>query len=49
MTLWESRDAIKAFAGSDIAKAHVEPQARAVLSAFDQHAEHYDVVVNSSS
>jgi heme-degrading monooxygenase HmoA len=42
-TLWESRAAIEAFAGKDIGRAHVEPQARAVLSAFDDFAEHYEV------
>ena len=49
VTLWESRDSIKAFAGPDISKAHVEPEARAVLSDFDAHAEHYDVVVSAAS
>jgi heme-degrading monooxygenase HmoA len=43
-TLWESRAAIEAFAGHDIGRAHVEPQARAVLSSFDDFAEHYEVV-----
>ncbi|UYN97763.1 MAG: hypothetical protein KIT25_12865 [Enhydrobacter sp.] len=44
VTLWQSRDAIRAFAGDDIAKAHVEREARAVLSDFDEFATHYDVV-----
>jgi heme-degrading monooxygenase HmoA len=44
LTLWESRAAIEAFAGKDIDRAHVEPQARAVLQSFDDHAEHYEVV-----
>lgn len=48
VTLWESRESIKAFAGADISKAHVEPQARAVLSDFDAHAEHYEVVVSAA-
>lgn len=43
LTLWESRAAIEAFAGNDIGRAHVEPQARAVLKAFDDFAEHYEV------
>ena len=47
VTLWESHDAIKAFAGADISKAHVEPQARAMLSDFDAHADHYEVVVSA--
>lgn len=45
LTLWESRDSIRAFAGDDITKAHVEPEARAVLATFDDFAEHYDVAV----
>jgi heme-degrading monooxygenase HmoA len=44
LTLWESRAAIAAFAGPDIGRAHVEPRARAVLSSFDDFAEHYEVV-----
>ena len=49
LTFWESRDSIRAFAGDDISKAHVEPRARAVLAAFDEHADHYDVAFSSSS
>ena len=49
VTLWESRDSIRAFAGADISKAHVEPEARAALSDFDLHADHYDVVVSAVS
>jgi len=47
VTLWESRDVIRTFAGEDISKAHVEPQARAVLSSFDEHADHYEVAFSS--
>jgi hypothetical protein len=42
-TLWELRASIEAFAGKDIGRAHVEPQARAVLKSFDDFAEHYEV------
>jgi hypothetical protein len=48
VTLWESRQAIEAFAGRDIGKAIVEPEARAVLSEFDDFANHYEVVSPSS-
>lgn len=44
VTLWESRQAIEAFTGQDIEKAVVEPEARAVLTAFDDFATHYEVV-----
>jgi heme-degrading monooxygenase HmoA len=49
VTLWESRQSIEAFAGSDISKAVVEPEARAVLSGFDDFATHYDIVGTSLS
>ena len=47
LTLWESLDAIKAFAGDAIETAIVEPEARAVLSRFDDVARHYDVAFES--
>jgi len=47
MTLWESRQAIEAFTGPDIGKAIVEPEARAVLSTFDDFAHHYEVAFRS--
>ena len=43
LTLWESRQSIETFTGPDISKSVVEPEARAVLSAFDDFATHYDV------
>ena len=49
VTLWESRGAIQAFAGSDIDKAHVEPEARAVLDEFDDFAAHYEVAFRDLS
>ncbi|TXL71634.1 antibiotic biosynthesis monooxygenase [Vineibacter terrae] len=44
VTLWESRDSIRAFAGDDIEAAVVEPEARAVLAAFEEVARHFEVV-----
>lgn len=49
VTLWESRDVIRAFAGDNISKSHVEPQARAVLASFDEHADHYEVAFSSGA
>jgi heme-degrading monooxygenase HmoA len=43
VTLWETRQAIEAFAGADIDKAIVEPEGRAVLAEFDDFARHYEV------
>jgi len=48
VTLWESRTAIEAFAGQDIDKAIVEPEARAVLVEFDEFASHYEVAFAGS-
>ena len=45
MTLWQSRDAIRAFAGDNIEVAVVPPEAQALLAAWDPHATHYDVLV----
>jgi heme-degrading monooxygenase HmoA len=43
VTLWDSIEAVKRFAGENPDKAVVEPQARAVLSDFDDFVRHYDV------
>ena len=44
VTLWDSVEAIHAFAGDDVEAAHVEPEGRAALVAFDDFARHYEVV-----
>ncbi len=43
VTFWESLDSIRSFAGDEIATAIVEPEARAVLSDFDDFARHYEL------
>lgn len=43
VTHWQSLDAIKAFAGPDVSRAKVEPQARAVLDRFETSATHYAI------
>jgi heme-degrading monooxygenase HmoA len=43
VTLWDSLAAIHAFAGDNIETAVVEPEARAVLSSFDDFVRHYEV------
>jgi heme-degrading monooxygenase HmoA len=48
VTLWQSRQAIEAFAGHDIDQAIVEPEARAVLADFDDFAHHYEVAFKTS-
>jgi len=49
VTLWDSIDSIKAFSGDDPEAAVVEPEARAVLSSFDDFARHYEVIYASPS
>ena len=43
-TIWESRDAIRSFAGDAIDTAVIEPAARKLLSRYDQHVRHYDLM-----
>jgi len=47
MTLWESMDAIRAFTGPDTDAAVVAPEAQAVLIAYDRHATHYEVAIDT--
>ncbi|MCG8408031.1 MAG: antibiotic biosynthesis monooxygenase [Phycisphaerales bacterium] len=43
ISLWESMEAIRNFAGADPERAVVEPEARALLCSFDEHVKHHDV------
>lgn len=44
--LWfDSLDSVRAFVGEDYETAYVPPQARAVLSRFDERSSHYDVLL----
>jgi heme-degrading monooxygenase HmoA len=45
ITLWESLDAVHAFAGDDYEVAVVPPSARRLLSRFDERSRHYETVV----
>jgi heme-degrading monooxygenase HmoA len=44
VTLWDSMDAVRSFAGADAERAVVEPEAAALLSRFDERVTHYDVI-----
>jgi uncharacterized protein len=44
LTLWASMEAVRKFAGVKAEKAVVEPEARAVLTAFDETVTHFEVV-----
>ena len=45
LTLFENMDAVREFAGADYEAAVVTPQARRLLSRFDQRSAHYEVVL----
>ena len=44
LTLWDSMEAVRRFAGPEPNKAVVEPEARAVLTSFDEYVTHFEVV-----
>jgi heme-degrading monooxygenase HmoA len=44
LTLWESMEAVQAFAGDTPEHAVVEPEARAALVRFDQTVHYYEVM-----
>ncbi len=42
--MWfDSWDAVRQFAGEEYEKAYVPPQARKVLSRFDERSQHYEI------
>ncbi len=43
LTLWQTLEAVRAFAGDDYELAVVPPEARALLSRADERALHYEV------
>jgi uncharacterized protein len=49
LTLWESMEAVRRFAGSKRDKAVVEPEARAVLSSFDESVTHFEALQRPES
>ena len=44
LTLWDSMESVKKFAGAEPDKAVVEPEAQAVLTSFDEYVTHYEVI-----
>jgi heme-degrading monooxygenase HmoA len=48
VTLWESLDAIRAFAGADLEAAVVPAEAQALLDSYDRRAVHWDVPLSST-
>lgn len=47
LTMWESMDAVRAFAGNNPETAVLEPAARAVLAEYDTTVNHYEVVLSA--
>jgi heme-degrading monooxygenase HmoA len=45
LTLWDSLESVRAFAGDDYEAAVVPPAARRVLTSFDDRVLHYDVAI----
>ena len=48
MTLWDSLDAIREFAGTEIDRAVVEPPAQEVLVEYDRQVRHFEVLKKPS-
>ncbi|MCW4462377.1 hypothetical protein OK349_11725 [Sphingomonas sp. BT-65] len=44
ITQFESLDSIRAFAGDDLERAHVAPEARALLAEWDELVAHFEPV-----
>ena len=49
LTLWDSMDAVHAFAGDRPERGVVEPEARAALLRFDETVQHYEVLAAPDS
>jgi heme-degrading monooxygenase HmoA len=47
-TLWQSREAIDAFAGPDRENAVVDPEAGALLTEYDRRVRHYEIACTDS-
>lgn len=45
ITLWDSLDAVRAFAGDDYETAVILPEARALLADFDERSAHYETLL----
>jgi len=44
LTLWESMEAVRTFAGVEPERAVVEPEARAALTDFDDFVTHFEII-----
>jgi heme-degrading monooxygenase HmoA len=46
LTLWQSMEAVRRFAGANPEKSVVEPGARSILTSFDDSVTHFEVVAS---
>jgi antibiotic biosynthesis monooxygenase (ABM) superfamily enzyme len=46
ITRFDALEAVRRFAGDDYEAAVVEPEARALLSRFDERSQHYEIVLD---
>jgi heme-degrading monooxygenase HmoA len=49
ITKWRSVEAVRAFAGPDVEQAVVADEAALVLTQWDRHARHYDVILDDAA
>jgi heme-degrading monooxygenase HmoA len=49
LTLWESEEAIRRFAGDEIGRAVFYPEDERYLVARDEHVNHYEVVFSTEA
>ena len=49
LTLWESEEAIRRFAGDDIGRAVFYPEDERFLVARDEHVNHYEVAFSAEA
>ena len=49
LTHFDSLDAIRAFAGDDLEKAHIAPEARDLLSRWDERVAHYTLAFDDEN
>jgi heme-degrading monooxygenase HmoA len=47
LSIWESMEAVRGFAGGDVSRAVVEPDAARLLSGFDESVSHFEVAATS--
>jgi heme-degrading monooxygenase HmoA len=48
ISYWDTVEAIQQYAGADISRAMVKPEARAMLAGFDEVVNHYDLAYDTT-